>query len=160
MIAQPIYCNIHTVSTLSVMYSIILLTSQFVLIGVILVQGDLLASSIPLLVLELMGIGLGLWAMLVMGIGHFNIRPEPVDGAPMVQHGPYRILRHPMYTSVLCTTLALVADHPTAVGWSAWCFLVCVLIAKLLFEEKLLARSYPNYAMYRARTWRLIPYLW
>ena len=160
MTVQPIYCNTHTVSTFLLMYSIILVAAQFALIGVILAQGHLLASSIPLLVLELMGVALGMWAILVMRIGHFNIRPEPVESAPMVQRGPYRMLRHPMYTSVLCTTLALVADQPTAVGWSAWCLLVCVLVAKLLFEEKLLARTFPNYATYSAQTWRLIPYVW
>jgi len=49
---------------------------------------------------------LGLWALSCNRPGNFNIRPTPRAGGQLVQQGPYRWIRHPMYSAVMAFGLA------------------------------------------------------
>lgn len=137
-----------------------LVTAQFALIAAIALSGPVIAESFPLLLLEAAGGGLGLWAVLVMRPGRFNIRPEPRADALLVRSGPYRRLRHPMYTSVLAISLAVVLDAFTLTRFLLWITLGGVMIAKLSREERLLGERFPQYRQYIRETWRLMPYVW
>ena len=46
-------------------------------------------------------IALGLWALSAHRPGNFNIRPLPRERGHLVQHGPYRWVRHPMYSALI-----------------------------------------------------------
>jgi protein-S-isoprenylcysteine O-methyltransferase Ste14 len=86
---------------------------------------------------------------------------EVTEGQRVVSTGPYAVVRHPMYASAL---LYLVGT-PLALG-SYWGLLGLVvmlpfLVARLLDEERLLARDLPGYADYQAHVrYRLVPFLW
>ena len=66
------------------------------------------------------------WALLVMALllaalalsvnrpGNFNIRPTPKPGARLVRSGPYRWLRHPMYSSLLLAGMAALVGADLA----------------------------------------------
>ncbi len=137
-----------------------LVTAQFALLAAIAATGRIIAASFPLLLLEASGGVLGLWAIAVMRPGRFNIRPEPRADAALVRSGPYRWLRHPMYTSVLAISLAVVLDAFTLTRLLLWSTLAAVMIAKLLREERLLTERFPQYRQYARETWRLVPYVW
>jgi protein-S-isoprenylcysteine O-methyltransferase Ste14 len=109
---------------------------------------------------EMLGIALGAWSLATMKPKYMHPLPEPRKDARLVTSGPYRWLRHPMYTAVLVATLALVIDHPTPVRWIAWLILLADLVVKLEYEETLLARRFADYAAYRQRTKRLIPFVY
>jgi protein-S-isoprenylcysteine O-methyltransferase Ste14 len=85
---------------------------------------------------------------------------EPRAGAPLVVTGLYRRLRHPMYFGQ-----ALIAvGAPLTLGARYLLLLsgldVLVLGARILREEEALARTFPEYPRYAARTKRLIPFLY
>ncbi|MCX7009179.1 MAG: isoprenylcysteine carboxylmethyltransferase family protein [Kiritimatiellaeota bacterium] len=111
------------------------------------------------IVLVGLGAALGLWALLVMG-RHLRIMPEPAAEAKLLRRGPYRLIRHPMYS-------ALMLAGP---GWLlcdfSWARLACfavllpVLALKAAREERLLGEKFPDYAAYRATTRRFIPWVW
>ena len=105
-----------------------------------------------------LSLALGGWAVAANRPGNFNIRPTPRAGGQLVRHGPYRWLRHPMYSAVLGCGLAGVAcgDAPLAAGL-AWAALLAVLVVKLRLEERWMLAQHPSYAAYRAGTWRLLP---
>jgi protein-S-isoprenylcysteine O-methyltransferase Ste14 len=78
----------------------------------------------------------------------------------LIRDGPYRFVRHPIYTGVLMAILG------TAVAVGHWCGLFAVLIAfgsfwrKLTLEERFMWETFGSvYEEYRARTAALIPFL-
>lgn len=115
---------------------------------------------------------LGLWAVATNRPGNFNIRPMPREGGQLVQGGPYRWVRHPMYSSLLMTAgagwWALADDEGT--GWAGpWALplggvavlaLSGVLAAKAHLEERWMLLQHPAYADYRRSTRRFVPLLW
>lgn len=102
---------------------------------------------------------LGAWTLSANRPGNFNIHPSPKAGGQLVQHGPYRWVRHPMYTSVLLLAAGCGSYLATVTGWGLCLALVAVLATKAWQEERMLLAAYPGYADYRARTRRFIPYL-
>lgn len=109
------------------------------------------------LVLALAGVAVGLWALWANRPGNFNIRPLPRAGGSLVAHGPYRWIRHPMYTGVLACGGAAVWSAPALWNWLALVALAGVLLSKARLEERWMLQAHPDYAHYQARTWRLLP---
>lgn len=101
-----------------------------------------------------------LWAVGVMKIGSFNISPILKDNSRLVQSGPYKYIRHPMYTSVLLVTLMMVVNELTVVRIAVWFILLIDLILKLNYEEKLLTNHFDEYKSYLKRTKRLLPFVY
>lgn len=101
---------------------------------------------------------LGLWALTANRPGNFNIRPAPRAGGELVRHGPYRWIRHPMYTSLMLAGAAaarLAGDDRTSFAFAG---LVTVLFVKSCIEERGLVARYPEYQDYRRSTWRFCPW--
>jgi len=135
-----------------------LVALQFLLIVLLIVRAHPAAIAAPSLVALVAGVALGAWALWVNRPGNFNIRPEPKAGGRLVTSGPYRLVRHPMYLSVLLFTaaFALAGD---GWQWPAWLALAAVLYAKALREERGLPLVHPDYPDYRARTRAILPFL-
>jgi protein-S-isoprenylcysteine O-methyltransferase Ste14 len=86
---------------------------------------------------------------------------EVVKGQKVIQSGPYRFVRHPMY---LGATLMYIAS-PLALG-SYWAmipalFIIPIFIARIMNEEKVLTKELEGYSEYKQKTrYRLIPGIW
>ena len=108
------------------------------------------------------GLGLLIWTVLLfdregkgtLGVG--KVMGEPVD---LVVQGPYRHVRNPMITGVLCILLGEAAV--LASGWLLlWfaIFFVCIASFIRLWEEPHLAQRYGSaYLDYRGNVPRWIP---
>ena len=105
------------------------------------------------------GLALGLWAVASNRPGNFNIRPEPRAGGQLVSHGPYRWIRHPMYTAVIAIAVACAAIVGATWAWLCVAALVAVLVAKATLEERALLVLHPDYGDYRGRTKRFLPWV-
>lgn len=104
-----------------------------------------------------LGAALGLWALASNRPGNFNIRPLPRQGGQLIRSGPYRHVRHPMYTAVIaCGTACALA---LLSAWSVVVLLVLtgVLVVKASVEEHAMVRVHPDYADYQAHTRRFVP---
>jgi protein-S-isoprenylcysteine O-methyltransferase Ste14 len=138
----------------------ILVTIQFSCIALLAVLSHW--RSLPwwsFLLLFLSGI-LAFWAMAAMRLGNFNIVPTPVKEGTMVSRGPYKFIRHPMYTSIFIFALALLAGDFKYYKLIISLVLVAGLVAKMFHEEDLLCKHYSGYKEYMKMTKRVIPFIW
>jgi protein-S-isoprenylcysteine O-methyltransferase Ste14 len=115
-----------------------------------------LAHPVAWLLLGL-AVAVGLWAVQANRPGNFNIRPAPRAGGRLVHQGPYRWIRHPMYTAVASLAVACSIASGTVAAGLAALLLVAVLLGKAGLEERWMAEQHPGYAAYRAHTWRFVP---
>jgi protein-S-isoprenylcysteine O-methyltransferase Ste14 len=104
------------------------------------------------------GLGLAIWARLYIGRNWgmpMTRRQEP----DLVTTGPYRFIRHPIYTGIL---LALIG---TAIATTLFGLIVVAILAVYFIfsatrEEKFLAGEFPDaYPDYKARTKMLVPFV-
>ena len=102
---------------------------------------------------------LAAWTLVYNRPGNFNIRPVPKIHGVLVTTGPYRWIRHPMYTSVLLGAGALAWTSSPLIGWVTWLALAIVLLKKSTLEERWMCAKHPGYAAYILRTKRFLPWL-
>ncbi|MGA2285812.1 MAG: isoprenylcysteine carboxylmethyltransferase family protein [Dehalococcoidia bacterium] len=105
------------------------------------------------------GFVLAVWARTVLG-GNWSSRTVFKEGHELIERGPYRYVRHPMYSGMLLA-LAGLAIWVAHVGIIV-IFAVCVLgvLARAQQEEALLSRHFPMaYREYKRRTKALIPFV-
>lgn len=139
--------------------SYVLVGVQFACIAAFLVSGPWIARHAWFLALELSGILLMAWAILCMRVNKINAFPEVKTGSRLVTNGPYRWIRHPMYTALLLITLALVCESFSYWRGFWWILLSADLVVKLSHEERFLGEMFDDYEAYRLRTWRLVPWM-
>ena len=78
----------------------------------------------------------------------------------LVERGPYRFARHPIYTGILLMFLGTVIAANRAAGFAALVFCFVGFWIKLKQEEKLMLRHFSNeYPAYQARVKALVPYV-
>lgn len=109
--------------------------------------------------LLLLSAALGGWTLLHNRLGNFNIHPEPKSDGVLVTSGPYRWMRHPMYTTVLLGAAALSCLPGSTSAWLVWLGLFGVLLAKSSMEERWLRLHHPQYQNYCRQCKRFIPWL-
>jgi protein-S-isoprenylcysteine O-methyltransferase Ste14 len=140
--------------------SLTLVGIQFVLIGVIAFTGPLWPHGWSLRGMLAVGGVIGLWALQVMGLRQVKVFPEVPSLGNLIVLGPYRWVRHPMYTSVLLVTLAWTLGNPLTYRIILWVGLLITLLIKLQYEERLLMERFPDYEAYRRQTKCLVPFVW
>lgn len=123
------------------------------------------AVPLPVIILAYIGVIPGLilpyWAMLVNKFLVPTVRLQEERDQYVVQDGPYRFVRHPMYTGVVLTFLTM----PLALG-SWWAFIpggiaLLAIIVRTALEDKTLQNELPGYVSYTKSTrYRLIPGVW
>jgi protein-S-isoprenylcysteine O-methyltransferase Ste14 len=102
------------------------------------------------------------WFIAVLKANRFASSIIQVEtGQSIAATGPYRFVRHPMYSGVILTWLATPLALGSLVTLPLFTLVIPIIIWRLLDEEKLLRRELPGYAEYCQRTpCRLIPHVW
>ena len=135
---------------------IVIQFSSFIYFGI---TGNIFGNGF-LLFFQIGAILFGLYAIAVMKIGNFNIQPEVKNTAKFVVKGPYRIIRNPMYLSILLFFGIAVIHHFSLIRLTVFLTLTTSLLLKIFSEEKFLKERFKNsYNTYKQKTYRLIPYI-
>jgi protein-S-isoprenylcysteine O-methyltransferase Ste14 len=108
------------------------------------------------LVLFVVGLAFSIWARIHIG-RNWGSPMSQRDDPELVTSGPYRLVRHPIYSGIL------VASIGTALALS-WMWLIVVALAGLYFvysavvEERNLTKQFPDtYPAYKRSTKMLVP---
>ena len=103
--------------------------------------------------LSIAGLSLAIAGKLTLGRS-FGIVPA---NRGVVARGPYLLVRHPIYTGYVITHLAFLAANPQPANIVIALFADGALIARALFEERILGRD-ERYRAYCSRVgWHLVP---
>jgi protein-S-isoprenylcysteine O-methyltransferase Ste14 len=75
----------------------------------------------------------------------------------VVDRGPYRWVRHPLYTSEIVSSLGIAVAANSFWAFALWLVLCGLQVYRAVREEQLLMRALPAYRSYRSRTAALLP---
>lgn len=116
-------------------------------------------ASVVSIVLLAASVLLVAWAIIAMRLSKLRISPVPAAESVLITNGPYKFIRHPMYTAIVLGAAGLLASYFSRIRLYMAVTLIIVLIIKLFWEEKMLAEKFSGYMVYKTRTWRLFPYI-
>jgi protein-S-isoprenylcysteine O-methyltransferase Ste14 len=126
---------------------------------VTLFASDNLISLNPTVVLaQTAALVLALWARYSLGRRSFHLTAEPTQGT-LVTTGPYRIIRHPIYTAACLFVWPGALAHHSLPAFTLTAMVTVGAVIRMLCEEHLLAKHFPEYMGYAHVTKRMIPYV-
>ena len=109
--------------------------------------------------LVLVGLGFSVWARVALGTNWSGLVSVKV-GHELVRHGPYRHIRHPIYSGILLAILGTALAAGQVHGLIALALALVALWLKSRVEERWMQQEFgAQYAAYRASSWALIPFV-
>lgn len=103
--------------------------------------------------LMLVGTAWSVWSLRFLGRSLSVI----AQAREIVDRGPYRWVRHPLYTGEIVSSLGLAIAAGSARALAAWLAFCGLQAYRAQREEQILLRALPGYRSYRARTAALFP---
>ena len=138
---------------------------QSVLMAAVIVLGVSFHGDWSRLAVIATGVGLlvvggyfGIAGVLVLGRNR-TAYPKPRDGSELVQRGIYARVRHPLYTSVILSSLGWACIWQSGPAFAAALALIPFFHAKARREERWLDAMFPGYTNYAKQVPRFIPRL-
>jgi protein-S-isoprenylcysteine O-methyltransferase Ste14 len=142
-------------------------TSRSVTGYVAAVAGTLLPFTIPMFsgaapaagqvyattVLVLAGTAWEVWSLRSLGRSLSII----AQAREVVDRGPYRWIRHPLYAGEIVSVLGIAISAGTPGAFAVWVTFCGLQAYRALREEEILLQALPGYRAYRARTGALFP---
>ena len=155
------YKNCCKISNVNNAYSYSLVFLQFLLIGLLVIASSLKNLGIISVLFIVLGIVLGVWSILVMSRrSTLRITPDVAKNATLIESGPYKIIRHPMYSAVLLTSFGISLIEINFYKAILFLILFVILFLKIRYEEIQLEVHFKEYGAYKNKTFKLIPYIY
>jgi protein-S-isoprenylcysteine O-methyltransferase Ste14 len=112
-------------------------------------------------VIAWLGLPLRWWSFLSLG-KYFTVVVKTSSEQPVVDRGPYRVLRHPSYTGLLLAVagVAVMVGNWVGVVGSVGLVLTVVVYRVRIEERALTAALGDRYREFAASRARLVPYVW
>lgn len=110
-------------------------------------------------VLCIIGLVFALWGRVTLGRNWSGVVTLK-EGHELVERGPYRFVRHPIYTGILTMFFATALAQGHLSGFVGTLLMFASFWIKLRDEEKLMLQQFPErYADYRRRAKCIIPFV-
>jgi protein-S-isoprenylcysteine O-methyltransferase Ste14 len=90
----------------------------------------------------------------------FTTMPRPWSDARLLDEGAYRLVRHPMYGGIVISAFGWALLTGSAITLLIAVITLAFFTLKSYREEAWLEERFPDYPAYRARTKRLIPWIY
>lgn len=89
--------------------------------------------------------------------GHLSVQADQV----LIQHGPYRFVRHPAYLGYLLMAVGICLGYASLIGLINFLFLLICFQYRMKVEEKILVNHFGElYLQYAQKTKKIIPLIW
>jgi protein-S-isoprenylcysteine O-methyltransferase Ste14 len=82
------------------------------------------------------------------------------EARKLVTGGPYRIVRHPLYLGEQVSIAGVLLQYLSPAVLFVFAVQIAFQFYRMSCEEKILAATFPEYAEYAKRTWRILPGLY
>ncbi len=136
-------------------FPLLFVIAALVVLGV---TGNLFATSPLVIAAQAAAVGLSVWARRSFRKGTFRVTATP-GSSSIIRGGPYRFVRHPMYSAALLFVWTGVVSHVSVLTLASGIAVTAVVIARVVAEERLLRARYPEYDDYTRSTKALVPYV-
>ena len=120
--------------------------------------GHVLSLSPAVIAAQILALGLAVWARRSFPAGSFRVTAAP-SGDAVIQRGPYRLIRHPMYSAALLLVWASILGRPEVWTSVVGVVVTTVVAIRIVTEERLLRARYPAYTAYAESTKALVPFV-
>jgi protein-S-isoprenylcysteine O-methyltransferase Ste14 len=124
----------------------------------LLATNSLLARTPAGIAVQVAALLLMVWARLTFGRRSFHASADPTPGG-LVTTGPYRLIRHPIYTAACLFVWAGVLSNWSVLAGLLGLLLLVGAFIRMLCEERLVVAAYPEYREYARNTKRMVPYV-
>lgn len=105
------------------------------------------------------GLALAIWARHHLGRNWSGLAALKIDHT-LIRSGPYRSVRHPIYTGLLLAFLGMALAIGEWRALLAFALVLPVLLHRSRLEEALMREAFPaDYDAYRRESWTLLPYI-
>jgi len=142
-------------STVITRYALLFVIGAVVLLAA---TGDLFSSSVVVIAAQLLAVGVMIWARRSFPTKSFRVDAIP-SAETVIRRGPYRWIRHPMYSAALLFIWAAVLSHRSIWTVAIGGAVTIIAALRVVFEERILRDRYPEYAEYARATKAVVPYL-
>ena len=110
-------------------------------------------------ILCICGLAFCFWARAVLG-GNWSGTVTLKENHELIVRGPYRLVRHPIYTGLLIMVIATVMQQGHIAGMLGLILVFVSFWIKLDEEEELMRKQFPDqYATYQQQVRRIIPFI-
>ncbi|MBL7078993.1 isoprenylcysteine carboxylmethyltransferase family protein [Candidatus Bathyarchaeota archaeon] len=83
------------------------------------------------------------------------------EGHQLITHGIYKYARHPVYSGVLLSALAIPIHATSPLGFLLALMAIPLFIYRMGVEKEMLINEFGDeYIEYKKATWRLIPHMY
>jgi protein-S-isoprenylcysteine O-methyltransferase Ste14 len=105
-----------------------------------------------------LGLVIALWSRLTLA-GNWSSNVQFKEGHQLIRTGPYRFVRHPIYTGILLMCAAPPIQFGRFHHWLGFALIIAGAWIKLKQEETLMLHHFQDYADYRKEVKALVPFL-
>lgn len=134
------------------------MAATVVALAILTYQDSILGTGRVTIIVQVAAVLLMLWARFTFGRRSFHASADPTEGG-LMKSGPYRYLRHPIYASVIYFVWAGVVCHISLATVLLGSVATAGLVVRIIAEERLVVKRYPEYASYASYTKRIIPFV-
>lgn len=102
------------------------------------------------------GVFLIFWASMTLG-SNFTIWPNPKPKSSLNRNGPYKHMRHPIYSGLILFSIGWTLVSTSLLAGVLTIILIIILLLKSNLEESILIKRFDGYGRYTRKTGRFLP---
>ena len=106
-----------------------------------------------------LSLSFAIWARITLG-RNWSGAIQKVEGQRLVRNGPYKYVRNPIYTGIVCGFFCTFVTFGTFASLLGFCIILTAYIIKINKEQNFLIQEFgEEYKKYIRESWALIPYI-